>query len=77
MNWPSGGVHFDSRVSVSKASFSVVSDWSSHGKILLVECGKEIFRRLVWLSIPQFFGYRNEVKALWFGFAEFFEGIVG
>ena len=29
-NWPSGGVHFDFRaVSVSKASFSVESDWSS------------------------------------------------
>ena len=29
-NWPPGGIHFDFRaVSVSKASFSVVSDWSS------------------------------------------------
>ena len=28
-NWPSGGVDLDFRaVSVSKASFSVVSDWS-------------------------------------------------
>ena len=30
LNWLSGGFHFEFRaVNVSKASFSVVSDWSS------------------------------------------------
>ena len=64
-NWPSGGVHFDLRVvSVSKASFSVLSEWSSlSGKMLSVERGEEFFDILFGCEFASFFGYRNEVKA--------------
>ena len=64
-NWPSGGVHFEFfAVSVSKASFSMLSDLSSLlWKNALAERGEEIFDIVSGSEFVAFLGYGNEVEA--------------